>query len=213
MSEPLDTPVRKYGTAMRRVADREILNYAGGSELISALSFLEMGCFDGGNCYEIGLLRAHFPAHDRWFYTIEKQDLIARASWRLATLMEYGTCSETHSPESEEDLVFEIEELQTFVARAVLASTPEGGAEWAEISRLQHAALGAWRAFGHHGLEPQWLRMSWDQDTHDLIRHHDRWVARHPEAEGLPRELIMRMHGFGDYMDAEAAGYPLLRNY
>lgn len=37
---------------------------------------------------------------------------------------------------------------------------------------------------------------SW-QALHDMLHHYPRWVARHPEFEGMPRELVVRTHGLG----------------
>lgn len=36
------------------------------------------------------------------------------------------------------------------------------------------------------------------QDIHDLLYHHDAWQARNPEIAGMPRDLVLRMHGLAD---------------
>lgn len=43
---------------------------------------------------------------------------------------------------------------------------------------------------------------------HDLIHHYPEWLAAHPEAADMPRDLVLRMQGLGGLLDS---GYTLPR--
>jgi hypothetical protein len=210
MSEPFDTRMREYGTAMRRVSDEELQAHHGGDDLVRALSFLGMGCFEAGFSYEFGPLAADFPPHDRWLYSMQKQDVVARDSWRTPAFREYKACGQMLHGALDDDLVFELEELYELISRPLL-DFKLSEMEWAERMVLQHAALSAWRTLGHHGLEAHYVRLNWDQDLHDLLHHTASWRASHPEFEDLPHELLLRMYGLGPYVDLTAEGYQILR--
>jgi hypothetical protein len=42
--------------------------------------------------------------------------------------------------------------------------------------------------------------------AHEMLHHYPEWLAKHPEAAGLPQDLVLRMYGLGAIADAVVAG-------
>jgi hypothetical protein len=81
---------------------------------------------------------------------------------------------------------------------------------------LKRKALVIYKSLGYTGIYAlrDFGSLTWDQDLHDLLHHYDAWLANHPEAADMPRELVLRMYGLGAYVEGQAASdYDWLDSY
>jgi hypothetical protein len=47
------------------------------------------------------------------------------------------------------------------------------------------------------------------REMHEMLYHYDEWAARNPEVEGMPREIVMRMHKLSFYGRYENTAAPV----
>jgi hypothetical protein len=209
-SRPIKTP--PVLADMREVPDKELLRYRQGKELRKVLFRLGLTCFsDQVGSYWFGVADPAFPEHDRWFYRVSFQALEeARMSWRDAAYYGVDRCGTRMAKVDSElyDFVYDVGEVEGMISDVInplLANFPEES--WPqEIPRLKRNALHTFQAFGYLGLDRYCVSARWDQDLHDLVRHPELWAARHPEFEGMPREMVLRMHGLKSYANSLASG-------
>jgi hypothetical protein len=203
---------------MRQLGTDEIYVLKRGKTMKELLSRLRFGCFeDPHGYYWIGPDAPDFPEHSRWFLVIERAALRQARSWSKVVFEEvaYGVpqVAENHQELPEDYGVLPpvnplglLQDLYIVINDAVAREHDRsikvlsGGID-ERYFELQDRALQTWHAFGYPGLAHNLVKLPWGEDTHELIRHYDRWQARHPEVAGLPYELALRMHGLGAYAD------------
>jgi hypothetical protein len=181
---------------MRVLEGEELLAHEAGRMFQLLMGWLDMHCYlDPRGYYWVGVENGSFPEHDRWCFVLDMAEVGEKQSWRAADfyrvvngepyLMHELVGQETDLPSTLHDLFDTLE------------NDPVG-------DRHHDLLLRALQIFQTLGSEEyprdyaKLMRVAWGQDMHDLIHHTTHWSTHNPEFAGMPRELLLRMHGFDD---------------
>jgi hypothetical protein len=184
--------------------------------------------------YWMGLDHPQVPEHDRWFFMVENRAAARKESGRvgiytvnakfdaegsLAFRPVRHCATGLHGVQSdgwdgEKDLIEVLWHLFDEIQDA-LNDAPQSLAGAFKADERMRKLMLMYQAFGYLGIDysNELLPLTWDQNLHDLLHHYDGWVARNPEAQDLPRDLVLRMHGLKDYADHLATGLDWLNVY
>jgi hypothetical protein len=199
------------------VEDDELTSYAGGDDLRLVLQDLQLACFeDMDGRFWFGSSDPNLPDHDRWVLTVDRVDLssvFAARSWRdvyFSNVMECGTAITAGGRSTQDSIVFALQDLAQEIKEAMETLYEPDELQLLHIHEERQAKrrelYQAFNTFYYYGFIPEVLRLTWNQDMHDLVRHPETWLARHPEAAGMPHELVLRMHGLAPYVDDKRSG-------
>jgi hypothetical protein len=139
------------------------------------------------DCDRIILWRATGNFFSRAWYTADEQSVAWPDNGDLLSHLQ----NEDHLRAMRNTLNAADEPIAQDVYWEAYKLTPERGNTWSALVR----GLQKLKEQGHDS-----------QDIHDLLYHHDTWQARNPEAAGMPRDIVLRMHGLGEAL-------PLIREW
>jgi hypothetical protein len=198
---------------VRRVPVAEMREHGQTVYLLHAMKHLGVGCFvDELGTYWFGASDPDHIEHDRWLYALKDWQLSERGYTSTGVGIIHGCTLDDWVRPGTLDVVQSLSELdliQTQVLGAV------GWASRAERQVLARNFLVAARELGllipeqKIILGPERMvpatRIRWTQAQHDILHHWDTWCeANNPD--GLPRELVLRMHGLGAYANSREPG-------
>jgi hypothetical protein len=162
---------------------------------------MHLGLFETQpSVYHFGLLGEHIPDHSRWVYAVHAVENIGAVVYRIE---DEGIKDPKRLYDAEKGfldrLAFEMEALLQITEQLNRCH----GTAVDPAAMFAFARMTAMPTY-HNGDDAHWdpvRGVASLHELHDLVQHPARWTAHHPEATGLPRELVLRMHGFGAFLD------------
>jgi hypothetical protein len=185
-----------------------LLDYQEADELVSLMGQMDLGCYrrEGDTFWWIGSASPLLHDHERWLFRVSSNVIKRRSSFEgiMADLLD--TCQRS----SGEQLIPEFGDINGWVQNSAIAL----GLSYPLTDEQLATRLALFGNFGYvyesrlRALHAE--RLVWRPELHDLLHHPEVYLLQHPEAAGLSRELLLRMHGLGGYVDVLATGKDML---
>jgi hypothetical protein len=185
----------------------DILVHHDGGRFRLMMGYLGMHCYvDPRGYYWVGIHESGFPEHDRWAFVLDAAQVAKKRSWVAADFYDVIGGKPDIRPQFPAfldlpQILANVHDLIEEVVKRMDQNTADSKPDWVRRHDLRVRALQMWATLGigsDTAAYEKLMRVPWGQDMHDLIHHTENWLERHPEFAGMPRELLLRMHGFDD---------------
>jgi hypothetical protein len=184
---------------------------------------------DAADTYWVGIKGEGFAEHHRWLYAVQPARLqpmrgglgevavngvpVEKIPGRYAysdvvqcgSVLRSPNPGSLHSNHGFKNLTDEIDSLASEIENEIEESEEYDSMTELDELAWKRKALIIFQSFDLTGVyaSSQSVKLPWDQDMHDLIHHYDLWLANHPEAADMPRDLTLRMYGLGYYVEGQ----------
>jgi hypothetical protein len=189
---------------MARLSNEDLGIQQDGAPLVLVMKRLDLGCYiDPRGYYWFGANSPHVAEHSRWLAVVEKRALYQAGSWSRVEFASFlsGTpqlpLKRTPLVGGFAEVLEQIEGVLNDLPVSVAPFNRRGEFTISTVSK----ALQIWCTIAYNAMDEHHMRLTWDQEMHDLIHHYDLWQTRHPETQGVPRDLVLRANGLSEYAD------------